>query len=297
MELDTLLERAHRLELKSRFLARSHYSGLYQSAFRGLGMEFAEVREYAEGDDVRLIDWNVSARSQSLYVKRMVEERERNVLLILDTTGSLRFGSVQRTKFDLLMELAALFILSGFHARDKISLAIIKGKVERFVPAAKGWNHAARLIRDMVSFEPEGSATDIEPVWSFANSPGIPKSLVFFMTDFQTPLSPSNAFSAACRKHEMVTVLVSDPRDWELPRVGRVRFRDPESGQVRVVNTSSEAVRREYERNGRERRGEILDILRNNGVDWVEFRTGAEYESGLRRFLERRSLRKGYRYQ
>lgn len=295
MELDALLERAHRLELKSRFLARSQYSGLYQSAFRGLGMEFAEVREYALGDDIRLIDWNVSARSQSLYVKRMVEERERNVLLLLDTSGSLRFGSVARTKYDLLLELASLFVLSGFYARDRVSLATVKSKVERFIPAAKGWNHAARLIRDMVSSQPRGSADDIEQVWSFVNSPGVPRSLLIFLTDFQTPLTASNIFSAACRKHEIVAVLVSDPRDWELPRVGRVRVRDPESGRMRVINTNQESLRREFEKNGRLRRDEILSLLGSNGVDWVEFSTGAEYESTLRRFFQRRSARKGYR--
>jgi len=296
MELETLLERVQRLELKSRHLARSQYSGLYQSAFRGVGMEFAEVREYGEGDDIRLIDWNVSARSQSLYVKRMVEERERNVLLILDTSGSLRFGSVKRTKFDLLVELASLFALSGFHARDRVSLALIRAKVELFIPAAKGWNHAARLIREMVSCTPSRSVDNLEQVWGFLNSPGVPRSLVFLLTDFQAPLAPSNSFSAACRKHEMVAVLGSDPREWALPKVGRIRLRDPETGAVQVVNTNSRRVREEYRANGQARRNELKTLLLNNGVDWAEFSTGSEYETSLRRFLERRSLKKGYRH-
>jgi uncharacterized protein (DUF58 family) len=291
VELDTLLSKARRLELKTRFLARSQYAGLYRSAFRGQGMEFGEVREYAEGDDVRLIDWNVSARHQSLYVKRMVEERERNVLLILDTSGSLAFGSIQRTKFDLLVEVCALLTLSGFYAKDRVSLALVRAGVEQFVPAAKGWNHAARLIRELVSVKPGGSIPGLDPIWNFVNSPGIPRSLVVFLSDFQAPLMPSHSFSAACRKHEMVFILVSDPREWNLPRVGRIRVCDPETGRMRMVNTRKEPVRRDYERISRERRAASVRLLRSSGVDWVELSTGVSYESALRRFLENRAVR------
>ncbi|MBZ5496771.1 MAG: DUF58 domain-containing protein [Acidobacteriia bacterium] len=291
MDFDTLLARARRLELKSRFLARSQYAGLYRSAFRGQGMEFAEVREYAEGDEVRLIDWNVSARHQSLYVKRMVEERERNVLLILDTSGSLAFGSVQRTKFDLLLEVGALLVLSGFFARDRVSLALVRAGVELFVPAAKGWNHAARLIRELVSITPGGAAPGLDPVWNFVNSPGVPRSLMVFLTDFQAPLQASRSFSAAGRKHEMVFILALDPREWVLPAVGRIRVRHPETGQVMVINSGSNAVRREYERSAGERRAALLHLLRGNGAEWVELSTGAGYESSLRRFLLARASR------
>ncbi len=292
MELEELLSRARRLELKSRFLARSQYSGLFRSAFRGQGMEFAEVREYAEGDDVRLIDWNVSARHQSLYVKRMVEERERNFLLILDTSGSLNFGSVRCTKFDLLVEIGALLALSGYLAKDRVSLALARSGVDWFVPAAKGWNHAARLIRELASARPGGSVASLDPLWSFVNSPGIPRSLIVFLTDYQAPLQASQSFASAARKHEMVVVFASDPRERNIPDVGRVRLRHPETDLVRVVNTHSAAVRREYEANAENARAAAARLLRGAGVDWLEVSTGTKYEFVLRRFLENRSRRR-----
>jgi uncharacterized protein (DUF58 family) len=297
MNLDELLARAERLELKSRFLARSRYAGLYQSAFRGQGMEFAEVREYVDGDDVRLIDWNVSARNQSLYVKRMVEERERNVLLVLDTSGSLGFGSVRRTKFELMTELASILILSAFFARDRVSLALFSSRVDLFVSAAKGWTHAARLVREMVARQPGGICERMEPVWSFLNSPAVPRSLTFLLTDFQAPLTADNAFAVICRKHELVVILLSDPREWKLPQAGRIRVRDPETGLLRVVNTNQKDMRAQFERVAAERRANVLSCLGSNGVDWVEFSTGADYETQLRRFLEERIARRGYRRQ
>ena len=258
-------------------------------------MEFSEVREYADGDDVRLIDWNVTARSQSLYVKRMVEERERNVLLVLDTSGSLSFGSVRRTKFELVIELAAVLILSAFFARDRVSLACFSSKVDIFIPAAKGWTHTARLIRELASRRPSGSCENMESVWSFLNSPAVPRSLTFLLTDFQSPLIPGNTFAIICRKHEMVLILVSDPREWKLPEIGRMRIRDPETGRTRVINTSATSVRTEFERVSAEKRAGVRSMLANNGADFVEFDTGADYERQLRRFLEVRTARKGYR--
>jgi uncharacterized protein (DUF58 family) len=149
----------------------------------------------------------------------------------------------------------------------------------------------------MVSRQPEGFASDMEHVWSFLNSPGVPRSLVILLTDFQAPLKASNSFSAACRKHETVAILASDPREWELPKVGRIRVQDPETGRTRLVNTGSAEVRDEYRRNGQCKRDQVSRLLHAGGVDWVEFSTSAEYESTLRRFLEMRSLRRGCRHR
>ncbi len=295
MNLDDLLARAERLELRSRYLARSLYAGLYQSACRGQGMEFAEVREYAAGDDIRLIDWNVSARSQSLYVKKMEEERERNVLLVIDTSGSLAFGSLRRTKFELITELASVLVLSAFLARDRVSLVCFGSKVDLFVPAAKGWTHAARLIREMVARQPAGACERIETVWSFLNSPAVPRSLAFLFTDFQAPLVPCNSLAVSCRKHEMIFLLASDPREWQLPDAGRVRVRDPETGETRVINTRAKGLAAEFARTAAARRTAVLGLLEGYGVDWAEFQTCADSETQLRRFLDMRTARKGYR--
>lgn len=296
MKLDQLLQNARLLSLKTGHLARSQYAGLYSSAFRGRGMEFAEVREYAEGDDIRLIDWNVSARSQSLYVKRMAEERERNVLVLLDATGSLAFGSTVRTKHDLLVEIAALMVLSGYASRDRVSLAIFRSKVDFYLPAAKGWNHALRLIREMVGRRPAGEALTLEPVWNFLNSPGVPRSLVLLFTDFQAPWQSSNSLAAACRKHEVVAFLASDPRERELPHAGILRVHDPETGEERVLNTNSKALREGFAAAARSRRAIVVALLRGCRVAWADFSTATEYRSSLRRFLELRSLKRGYHH-
>lgn len=297
MEPADLLQRVARVELKAQHLARSRFAGLYRSAFRGQGMEFAEVREYAEGDDVRLIDWNVSARSQSLYIKRMVEERERNVLVVLDVSGSLNFGSIRRTKFDLMVEVAAVFVLAAFNARDRASLALARSQVELYVPPGKGWNHAARLIRHMAAARPAGLSRDLEAVWKFLNAPGVPRSLVIFLTDFQAPLQASNSFAVVCRKHELVVALASDRREWELPRIGRIWLRNPEDGGVFLCDTNRDDLRRGYEKDAQERRERLIRLLRNQGVDWVEFDTASDYVVPLRRFLAERSARRGYRRQ
>jgi uncharacterized protein (DUF58 family) len=292
---DDLLGRAGRLELRTRHLVRSRFAGLYRSAFRGQGMEFSEVREYVDGDDVRLIDWNVSARTQSLHIKRMMEERDRNVLVLLDTSASLAFGSIGRTKFDLLVEVAAIFVLAGYSARDKVSLALAQDRVDRYIPPSKGWNHAVRLVREMAACRPAGGATTLEPVWDFLNAPGVHRSLVVLLTDFQAPFAPGNRFAVTCRKHELLVVLAGDPRDRTLPDVGRIRLRHPETGESCVIDTSRPEVRSGYERSANERWAEVCRLLRNNRADWIELSTASDPCAPLRRYMELRSLRMGYR--
>jgi uncharacterized protein (DUF58 family) len=295
MELNEVLSRAAHLELKARHLVGSRFAGLYQSAFRGQGMEFQDVREYVEGDDIRLIDWNVSARTNSLHVKRMKEERERSVLVLFDISGSLAFGSAQRTKFDLLLEISALFVLAGFYSQDRVSLALVRDRIELFVPPGKGWNHAARLIREMVAARPAGPAADFEPVWTFLNAPGVPRSLVLLLTDYQAPLAASNSFAIACRKHELVVTIASDAREQSLPKCGRVWLKDPESGELSLVNTNSAGLRRDYEKKAQETRNQLTRLLRQYGIDWLELDTARDYETPLRRFLASRQAKMGYR--
>jgi uncharacterized protein (DUF58 family) len=297
MDIDDLIARAQRLEMKTRSLARSRYAGLYQSAFRGQGMEFSEVRPYSEGDDIRLIDWNVSARSQTLHVKRMIEERERNVLVVLDTSGSLGFGSVRRSKFELAAELASVLVLAAFFARDRVSLASFSSKMDLFIPAAKGWTHAARLIREIAALKPGGRAQSLEAAWNFLNSPGIPRSLAFILTDYQAPLVSGNPLSIASRKHELVFFLLSDPREWTLPESGCIRVSDPETGQSRLIHTGKASLRREFEKAAAGHRTSMLEMLCSRSIDSVEFSTGADYESQLRRFLQSRAAKRGYRHQ
>jgi uncharacterized protein (DUF58 family) len=290
-----LLARARRLQVKARHLALSQFAGLYRSAFRGQGMEFADVREYAAGDEIRLIDWNVSARSPSLYVKRMAEERERNVLIAIDSSSSLGFGTVRRTKFDLVQGAAALLSLACTYGKDRVSLALFREKVDTFIPAAKGWTHTERIVREIACARPHGHATDLEPVWTFLNSAAVPRTLLFLLTDYQSPMRPGNRFSAACRKHQVVAILVSDPREWEIPDIGRVRMVDPESGLMRVMHTGRREVRESYRERAGEVRSRLLGTLKSAGIEFLELSTGADYEIALRRFLEARIVRTGYR--
>ncbi len=290
-----LVVRAHRLQVKARHLALAQFAGLYRSAFKGQGMEFADVREYATGDEIRLIDWNVSARSQSLYVKRMAEERERSVLLAMDTSASLAFGTIRRTKFELVQELSALLALACSCGGDRVSLALFRSKVDGFIPAAKGWTHTERIVREIASARPQGPAPDLEPFWAFVNSAVVPRSLLFFLADFQVPLRPSNGLLAACRKHQVIAILVSDPREWSLPPVGRIRVTDPESGRRRLINTGRQATREAYEKSASQVRATVTRTLGMAGIQSVELTTGADYEVPLRRFLEARIARTGYR--
>jgi uncharacterized protein (DUF58 family) len=292
--LDELYHKAQRLELRSRQLARARYAGLYRSAFKGQGIEFADVREYAPGDDVRRVDWNVSARHQSLYVKTMNEERDRNVLVVLDTAASLGFGTVRRTKLDLALELASLLTLAAFCARDRVSLALVGSRLDRYVPPRKGWNHTARLVREMVAREASGAPPAMEQVWRFLESPGVPRSLALVVIDFHVAIEPSASLRAAARKHELVALLVSDPREWSLPSIGLVRLRDPATGEVTLVQTGRAAVRAEFERTAQARRAAIKHLLSASGVECAEFSTAEEAETGLRRFLSAR-VRRGYR--
>lgn len=291
MRLEELLEKAKRLEVRSRHLARSRYAGLYRGAFKGQGIEFAEVREYAPGDDVRLIDWNVSARSQSLYIKKTVEERDRSVLVVLDGSETLAFGTSRRTKLDLLLEIGSILILAGFFAGDRVSLALLAGRLESYVPPAKGWNHAARLIREMVSRAPSAAPPPLDPLWSFLNSPGIPRSLVFFLTDYQAAFERQNSLRAAARKHEIVALLASDPREWTLPNVGRIRVRRPGTSEVTVVRTSSAEVRAEFERRALARKHSVEGTLAAVGAEYQELSTAEDPDVALRRFLSARAVR------
>lgn len=292
--LEDLYRKAQHLEVRSRHLARAHYAGWYRSAFRGQGIEFADVREYAPGDDVRRIDWNVSARSSTLHVKTMTEERDRNVLVLFETAATLDFGSVRRTKHELALELAGILTLAAFCARDRVSLALVGPRMEQYLPPAKGWTHAARLVREMVASRPVGPPPDFEPVWRFLGSRGVPRSLVLAVVDYHAGIEPSAALQAAARKHEIVAFVVSDPREWELPNVGTIRLEDPSSGEVRLVRSRRRSVREAFAHVAAARREALRRTFTGAGADWVELTTAHDVEGALREFLAAR-VRRGCR--
>jgi uncharacterized protein (DUF58 family) len=210
---------------------------------------------------------------------------------VLDGSETLAFGTAQRTKIDLLVELGSLLVLAGFYAGDRLSLALLSGERVSLVAPAKGWNHAARLIREMVSRPPSGPPPPLEAFWGFLHSPGLQRSLVFFLTDYQARFEWQDSVRAAARKHEIVVLLASDPREWSLPNVGRVRVRRPGSDEVTIVRTSSPAVRAEFERRARARREAVERTIAGVGADFAEFSTADDPEVALRRFLVSRASR------
>jgi uncharacterized protein (DUF58 family) len=290
-----LLARVRRIELRARGLVDSRFSGEYHSVFKGQGIEFAEVREYQPGDEVRTIDWNVTARLGHPYVKRYVEERELTILLVVDLSGSQRWGTRQRLKSELVAEVAATLALSATRNNDRVALLLVTDRIEWFVPPRKGRRHALRLIRDLLAFQPEGRGTDLAGALDYAGRLFRSRSVVFVFSDFLLgggwePFG--RALSRTAVRHDVVAVRLGDPGDRQLPRAGLLTVRDPETGGTSVVDTGSARVRREYtERMDREL-ARARALFRRHGVDEIELRTDQPFTAPLLGFFRRRERRR-----
>lgn len=285
-----VMQEIRRIQIRSRRAVNELFAGHYHSVFKGQGMEFQEVREYAVGDDVRLIDWNVTARTGAPHVKRLTEERERTVMLMVDASGSERFGSVHRFKHELAAEVCAVLAFSAILNNDRVGLMIFAGEVECFVPPGKGRQHVLRVIREVLYFKPKGHGTDIAEALHYLNRVVKRRAIVFLLSDFmaknyETPLRIAN------QRHDVVAVTVTDPREEELPDVGWVAIVDPESGEEALVNTADPVVRTRYARRARELEESRKAVLRRARVDVVPIRTGQPYAQDLYRFFRRREKR------
>ena len=290
-----VLRQVRRIDLRTRGLVNSRFSGEYHSVFKGQGIEFAEVREYQPGDDVRAIDWNVTARLGTPYVKRFVEERELTVLLVVDLSGSQRWGTARRFKSELVAEVAATLAMSAMRNNDRIGLLLVTDRVEWFVPPRKGRRHVLRLIRDLLAFRPEGTGTDLGAGLDYAARLLRSRAVVFLFSDFQIRGgwdAFSRALSRATVRHDVVAVHLTDPRDFSLPSVGLLSLRDPETGERVVVDSSDLRTRERYahlvntemERAGR--------LFRRLGVDEIRLSTDAGYTAALLSFFQRRERRR-----
>jgi uncharacterized protein (DUF58 family) len=291
-----VLRQVRLIELRTRGLVTSIFSGEYQSVFRGQGMEFSEVREYEPGDDVRNIDWNVTARTGHPYVKKHVEERELTVLLVVDLSGSEQFGTRRRFKAELAAELAAVLALSAVRNNDRVGLLIFSDHVEHVVPPRKGRRHVLRLIRDLLAFRPAGRGTDIPGALDYAARLLAHRGIIFLLSDF----APGGRSGAAdrrrlektlrlvSRRHDVIGISISDPAELELPEVGIVAVEDPETGDVAWVDTGSGRIRRIFTAVlGRERIA-LRRLFRRLGVDEIEVRTDEPYVRPLLAFFRRR---------
>ena len=232
-----LLKQVRQIEIKTRGLVNEVFSGEYHSVFKGRGMEFSEVREYEPGDDIRSIDWNVTARFGHPYVKIFEEERELTVMLLIDMSGSLIFGSVEKTKQQIAAELSAILAFSAMKNNDKVGLILFTDSIEKFVPPRKGKSHILRIIREVLSFEPRGNKTDLKGALEYFNHIIKKKSIVFLLSDFFDS-GYEKILKIVGKKHDLIGMVINDPRENDLPEAGLIKFRDAETGEIRYLNTS-----------------------------------------------------------
>ncbi len=289
-EARDILKKIRQIELKTRGMIDTAFSGAYRSVFKGRGMNFEEVREYQAGDEVRAIDWNVTARMGDAFIKKFTEERELTVMLIVDVSASGEFGSVNLSKRELAAEVACLFAFSAIRNNDKVGCILFSDHVELFIPPAKGRGHALRIIREILFFEPKGKGTDVAGALVAANRVLNRRAVVFLLSDFQAP-DFSKPLTIAARRHDVVAIPIVDPRELELPDVGRVVFEDAETGERLVVNTSDRRARLRFAENVADMQEQIPASFRRFGVDTITLRTDADYVPALRNFFRNRERR------
>ena len=288
MENSELLKKVRHIEIKTRGLSRNIFAGQYHSAFKGRGMAFSEVREYQYGDDVRDIDWNVTARHNKPYVKVFEEERELTVMLLVDVSGSRNFGAVGSMKRDMMAEIAATLAFSAIQNNDKIGVVFFSDCIEKFIPPKKGKKHILYIIRELLGFEPKGTGTDLSLALRYATNVIKRRCTAFLITDFIAPANYSDDLLIANRRHDIVALQVYDKRETELPDVGLIKMHDVERNTEQWVDTSSVAVRQTYARWWQERQTQALEICRKNGVDIASVATDEDYVVKLMTLFKQR---------
>lgn len=285
-----ILRKIRRLELRTRRLVESSFAGQYQSVFKGRGMNFEEVRPYTPGDEIRAIDWNVTARTGEPYIKKFTEEREMTVMIVLDVSASGDFGSVRESKREMAAEVASILAFSAIHNNDKVGLLLFSDRVELFIPPKKGRLHILRLIREMLFFSPKGLGTDLAGALEYMNKVITRRAVVFVISDFLTG-DFTRPLTVSAKRHDMVALNVVDPAEEALPDVGVILLEDPETGEQIEVDTSRRAITGHYERLAGERAKELGTLFGSRGVDMVQLRTDRDYLPVLRSFFDRRGRR------
>ena len=288
--LSEILKKVRKIELITRGIVRAAVGGEYHSVFKGQGIDFDDFREYAPGDEVRSIDWNVTARMGFPFIKKFVEERELTVFLAVDVSASKNFGGHDQSKRELAAEIAALFAFSAIHNQDKVGLLLFTGETELFLAPRKGSTHCLRIIREILYCQPKGRTTNIGMALDKLTSLLPRRSLVIVVSDFIAP-DFSRALGVASVRHDVVAVQISDPAEDELPNAGWIRLMDPETGEMLDVNTGSARVRHEYQRLRAHWLAGLHQTFKNASVDRIEIRTGMNYQPALHAFFKRRASR------
>lgn len=285
-----VMQTIRQIQIRTSHMVNDILAGQYQSVFKGQGMEFQEVREYVPGDDVRMIDWNVTARTATPHIKILVEERELTVMLLVDASGSGRFGSVGRFKNELAAELCAVLAFSAIKNNDKVGLIIFTGEVELYVPPAKGRRHVLRVVREVLYFKPKGRTTNIPEALHFLNGVTRRRAVVFLVSDFMAD-DYETTLRIANKRHDVIAVTVTDPREEELPDVGLVNVQDAESGEEVLIDTSDRVLREAYAVQARKRADQRNRTFQRTRVDAIHVRTDKSYVTEIYRFFRMRERR------
>jgi len=290
MNSEELLQRVRKIEIKTRGLSRNIFAGEYHSQFKGRGMAFSEVREYQPGDDVRSIDWNVTARLNKPYIKVFEEERELTVMLLVDVSGSRNFGTISQTKRDMMAEVAATLAFSTIENNDKVGVIFFSDRIEKFIPPKKGKTHVLHIIRELLSFEPESTGTDIALALEYFANAQKRRCTAFLISDC---ILPDGAISGlekplmiAANRHEVSVIQIYDPRDKEMPDIGLIRLHDAETGQDVWVDTSSAHLRENYATSWSTRQEQLQNLLRKTGLHSVSIPTNEDYVQALMRLFK-----------
>lgn len=289
METSELLKRVRKIEIKTRGLSKNIFAGEYHSAFKGRGMTFSEVREYQYGDDIRNIDWNVTARHNRPYVKIFEEERELTVMLMIDVSASRNFGTISKLKKNQITEIAAVLAFSAIQNNDKIGVIFFSDKIEKFIPPKKGRTHILHIIRELIDFYPEDKQTDIEQALEYMTNSIKKRCICFVISDFIDEHDFAHALAIANRKHDVVALRVYDPRENQLPPVGMMYLRDAETGEQMWVDTSDKKLREAYEKYAFVREKELDAIFKRSGVDVANIRSDEDYVRALITLFKKRA--------
>lgn len=290
MDANELLKKIRKIEIKTRGLSQNIFAGEYHSAYKGRGVIFSEVREYVPGDDVRDIDWNVTARQNKPFVKVYEEERELTVMLLVDVSGSRSFGAVGEAKMEKMAEIAATLAFSSIQNNDKVGMIMFSDKIEKFIPPKKGRKHILLLIREIINYQPENEGTDIDQALRFLTNAIKKRTAAFLISDLIDTHDYTQSLMIASRKHDLVTLQVYDKRDCEMPNVGLVKMRDLETGETAWIDTSSKSVRKTYDKAWYDRQQWISSVMTKSGVDMTSIATDEDFVKALLGMFRRRSV-------
>src|SRR5213080_2572856 len=294
MEPAEILKKIRALEIKTRGLVETAFAGDYHSVFKGRGMNFEDVREYQPGDEIRTIDWNVTARMGTAFVKKFTEERELTAMLVVDVSASGNFGSTTQSKRELAAEVACLLAFSAIRNNDKVGLLLFTDRVELFIPPKKGRSHTLRIIREILFFEPKGRGTEPALALDYLNKIVTRRAVVFFISDFQAP-DFSRALAVSGRRHDFVAIHIHDERERVLPNIGIITLEDAETGDQIEINTADRTTRARFSGLVDEHEHELARMLRRNNIDAIALQTGKDYLPQLRSFFKQRERRIGIR--